>query len=644
MRRNLFSRIAGLLMVVALLASLLCAPAEALAPAESDNRFDNNYGNYAQTIDSYLYENSSGGLTRVDYAGTAGEVVVEDYSPQFQLLERRTIPAELPVWGGFFAGEQYNFLIFGQQNLSESDHAEVVRVVKYDKAWTRLEQASVYGGNTQMPFSAGSLRCAEAGGILYIHTSHTMYRSDDGKNHQSNMNIVVREQDMQVMEMDSGVGGYTGYVSHSFNQFIMATRDGDIVTLDHGDGYPRSFILYRFFDQAGESTFAHSGLDSFGYVKFQEFPGEIGQNDTGAQVGGLVETSTGYLAAYIFAEQPLDPQQLYLAYIPKDGFRRANSGQNHNTTLRQLTNCTSYSDAEIPSCPVLVSTGPSGGYLLWNVTQHVLYGSLSNEQPNKGFRYATYSANGTIGQIHSVQGPELSDCQPIVYNGKVVWYTTHGSAPVFYVLDDSGIKSYSAGESTGGDSSLGISANGAFTDVPADHWAAEAIDKAVESGITTGYADGTFRPSAKVTSAQFCAFVARAFYPGESGTTNTPGDWYVPYAETLREHDVLDGTVMMDEYTGDYGPSVNDPISRYDMAEIMYHIVQSQGRQGPTTAQMEAARADIGDWAAVPVRYQDAVAACYALGLLNGQADGTFGGNNYMTRAQACVVINRLQG
>ena len=238
MRRNLFSHIAGLLMVVALLSSLLCAPAEALAPAESDNRFDNNYGNYAQAIDSYLYENSSGGLTRVDYAGTAGEVVVEDYSPQFQLLERRTIPAELPVWGGFFAGEQYNFLIFGQQNLSESDHTEVVRVVKYDKAWTRLEQASVYGGNTQMPFSAGSLRCAEADGILYIHTSHTMYRSDDGKNHQSNMNIVVREQDMQVMEMDSGVGGYTGYVSHSFNQFIMATRDGDIVTLIRGTDIP----------------------------------------------------------------------------------------------------------------------------------------------------------------------------------------------------------------------------------------------------------------------------------------------------------------------------------------------------------------------------------------------------------------------
>ena len=636
MKKKLFSRIPEVLMAMALLGSLLCVPAAALSPLESDNRFDNNYGNYAQTVDSYLYENVSGGLTRVDYADFAKEVVAEDYNAQFQLLSSRTIPLELPLWGGFFAGEQYNFLIFGQQNRNESDDTEVVRVVKYDKTWNRLGQASVYGANTQQPFSAGSLRCAEAGGFLYIHTSHTMYRTDDGKNHQANMNIVVRQQDMQVTQTDDGIGGYTGYVSHSFNQFILAASNGDLVTLDQGDGYPRSFILYDFFGAAGADCFSHGGLDAFGSAKFQEFPGEIGRNDTGAQIGGLAETAAGYLAAYIYAEKTLDPQQLYLAYLPKSGFQSAGSGVDNEVTLRQVTNCTSYSHPEIPSCPVLVPTGLSGGYVLWNATQHTLYGSLNNEQPNKGFRYAAYSADGTIGQIHSVQGPELSDCQPIVYNGKVVWYTTHKSAPVFYVLDESGVTAHAAGQAAGSTSA------GTFSDVPADHWAAEAIGHAVDAGITTGYADGTFRPAAPVTSAQFCVFAARAFYPGQSGTTNTPGNWYVPYAETLREHGILDGTVMMEEYTGDYGPSVNDPISRYDMAEMLYHLLQSRKEQ-PTAAQLEAARAAIGDWNVIPERYQDAVAACYALGLLNGQTDGTFGGGNSMNRAQACVVIQRLQ-
>lgn len=43
----------------------------------------------------------------------------------------------------------------------------------------------------------------------------------------------------------------------------------------------------------------------------------------------------------------------------------------------------------------------------------------------------------------------LSRCHPISYNGKVVWYSTYDSTPVFYVLDDSGIKSYPVGEGGG---------------------------------------------------------------------------------------------------------------------------------------------------------------------------------------------------
>ena len=36
------------------------------------------------------------------------------------------------------------------------------------------------------------------------------------------------------------------------------------------------------------------------------------------------------------------------------------------------------------------------------------------------------------------------------------------------------------------------------------------------------------------------------------------------------------------------------------------------------------------------------MSTCYALGLLNGQKDGTFGGSNNVNRAQGCTVIFRL--
>ena len=66
--------------------------------------------------------------------------MAEDYSPDFQYLSGRTIPMELSRWGGFFAGADYNFFVFGQENPSESDSTEVIRVVKYSKDWQRLGQ------------------------------------------------------------------------------------------------------------------------------------------------------------------------------------------------------------------------------------------------------------------------------------------------------------------------------------------------------------------------------------------------------------------------------------------------------------------------------------------------------------------------
>ena len=50
-----------------------------------------------------------------------------------------------------------------------------------------------------------------------------------------------------------------------------------------------------------------------------------------------------------------------------------------------------------------------------------------------------------------------------------------------------------------------------FSDVPAGHYAASAIDTCVAKGIVSGYADGTFKPGNQVTRAQFCVMIARAF-------------------------------------------------------------------------------------------------------------------------------------
>ncbi len=49
-----------------------------------------------------------------------------------------------------------------------------------------------------------------------------------------------------------------------------------------------------------------------------------------------------------------------------------------------------------------------------------------------------------------------------------------------------------------------------FPDVAPGYWAFQEIEALAASGITTGYPDGTFRPTAVVTRAQMATFLARA--------------------------------------------------------------------------------------------------------------------------------------
>ena len=188
-----------------------------------------------------------------------------------------------------------------------------------------------------------------------------------------------------------------------------------------------------------------------------------------------------------------------------------------------------------------------------------------------------------------------------------------------------------------GISAPALASNQQFTDVPASFWAYTEIMSAAQKGITGGYADGTFKPGSSVTNAHFCAFLARAFYADEY-VDGTKSPWYKVYTDVLDEHGILDRTTLSKDFDG----NINKPINRYDMAQMMRHILDDKNAEMPTNEEMAAARNAIGDWDGVPAEYRGAVSLCYAMGVLNGQSDGNFGGNNLMNRGQGCVVVYRL--
>ena len=176
-----------------------------------------------------------------------------------------------------------------------------------------------------------------------------------------------------------------------------------------------------------------------------------------------------------------------------------------------------------------------------------------------------------------------------------------------------------------------------FTDVPSAHWAYEYVAACAEKGIVSGMGDNTFAPDNQLTNAQFTTMVINAFY-SELLDNTAGGSWYTPYTNAARKVGLLSGTIIAGSDS-----SADAGMTRYDMAQVLYNALMKAGISA-TDAQLAAARNDIKDWSSVPIQYQNAVSTCYALKLLSGMGDGSYSGANTMTRAQACVVLTKLEG
>ncbi len=588
------------LAVAAILAGLLpqAAPAEAAEIARSANQNRQNYSTWANPVQSYLYE-SGGGLTRVERIG--GAVVVEEYDRAFQLTGSRTLELELPLWGGFYAGEEYNFLFFGQNNEEEDNGKEVIRVVKYDKAWNRLGDTGLFGANTIHPFDAGSLRCDEYGGYLYVRTCHEMYTSGDGLNHQANVTFSVREEDMEITDAFYDVMNVSyGYVSHSFNQFILVDEAGTIVAADHGDAYPRSMVLMTYPTKAGGETFVPRGFSQQTTVlDLVTFPGSIGQNSTGASLGGLAETEGGYVVAYNWnGEDAAGDRDVYLAYVGKDmtGGKTAKF--------------------EVPGSartPQLAPTGPEGGYLLWAGV-------------GDGVSYAAYDAQGNVGAAQTAPGA-LSDCAPIPYGEGVVWYVTDGEGLTFYTLDGSGLHSFPA----------------EVAETPSG-WATDEVEAAIAAGLVPTDLRGGYQR--EITRLDFCRLMVTLVEEktGEDidaylvGKDLAPKD---PFTDT--DHPAVLAAHALGIVNGTSATTFNPggSITRQEAAAMLARTAKVLGLE-PGERLTFGDTAGLGAWAREGIDFVSGLTDAVTGKAVMGGSGGNFSPQATYSREQAYITALRL--
>jgi len=376
-------------------------------PVESDNVFKYSY---TSVIESYLLKNEDGTFTRLEHDD--GTLVRETYNESFELLSSTVMELELPYFSGFYEGSEHYFIAFDDSNPDEDDQKEVIRLVCYSKSWQRLGAASLRGVQAVCAAYAGSFRMTELNGNIYAETGRLMYETPDGLNHQSNLFFYAEIADMcdedQTCEAKQI---HAGYVSHSFNQFVIA--DGErLLTLDHGDAYPRAAVIQEYV----WNEFGNLYVIAEAYV--MDFYGELGDNATGAELGAFDCSSTSYITAGISVVQdgtvePYGQRNIFLGITPKERLT------SEATDIRWVTNYAPDADITV-GIPYMVKINADKFLLMW--------------MEDDMLRYVFIDGNGNLlGEIYSASAM-LSDCVPIVHEKRLYWYVTDHSKPLFFTL------------------------------------------------------------------------------------------------------------------------------------------------------------------------------------------------------------------
>jgi len=337
----------------------------------------------------------------IHYLYEHGEnVAVKVFDQNLSEIRSFEIPKILPIFGTFTMDPDGNYYIaFGKNITDERSKSEKnVVIAKYDDSGSLIGTTYFIGGEgyysgTKEPFySPPSMVISKTRSILVLHFSRTMFQSGDGLNHQSSTALYVDINTMSPLDMA------LPYVSHSFDQAVVATSDGGFLFADRGDAYPRGFAISKCYAEG----YMQDGLERLPRIVPFHFRELSPYQSTNSRLGGIAESSYGYLLAGV-SERVLSniaipasdggPQDLFIQLIDKefyfrhdadqilsDGVTRMTEGIQHelglnssggqsyflpaNTIDYGIVWLTSYSDGQNAVNPKVVAT-EDGFVLMW---------------------------------------------------------------------------------------------------------------------------------------------------------------------------------------------------------------------------------------------------------------------------------------
>ncbi|MDD6188607.1 MAG: S-layer homology domain-containing protein [Clostridiales bacterium] len=175
-----------------------------------------------------------------------------------------------------------------------------------------------------------------------------------------------------------------------------------------------------------------------------------------------------------------------------------------------------------------------------------------------------------------------------------------------------------------------------FGDVPAEEWYAEPVRRAAERGLTDGTGNGDFNPDIPVTRAMFAVMLSRlhhgmdggAVIDGDASFLDVPDNsWYAAAVRWAADNQIIPGD------SDSFHPSSG--ITREAAAALLYRYADFIGFD--TSARTDLSR--FSDASDVSAYAADAVNWAAAVGILNGNPDGTLAPQETATRAQAAKML-----
>ncbi|MBR5421871.1 MAG: hypothetical protein IK115_12060 [Lachnospiraceae bacterium] len=416
MAKRKLSKLGKKVLAVVLAAAVVCVSVPIISSAKykvnsrsivSNNIHDNDYTDRKRVANCYMTDNGNGTFARVENMGDI--VLIENYNSSLTCLGQRFIAMELPEFGGFWGGAAYNYVLFGQNNTGCDEGVEVLRLVRYDKAWNRLNSTSVYGNNTAVPFIGCNTDFSEYGDTVYVRCGHMCY---DGR--QAVMTFASRNSDGALIQVQSGITGRDGGAYADSAATFIDVSDGAVTTLDHSLTDPHAIVSTRYNAQAGGAFI--SGCATADALLL---PGYAGQTTPGTSIGGY-EVSAQYRLVF-GVTNPYDGsspnRNIFIATVPK------NADSTENVRIAYATGY-AYGDLPDAMTPYVVKMNIDQFVVIWENRD----GYAETETVN----YVFVNGSGQLtSQVYSMRGC-LSDCQPILSGGKIVWYTTNAAKCTVY--------------------------------------------------------------------------------------------------------------------------------------------------------------------------------------------------------------------